>query len=50
MNPRHAVLEWMWEQTIGERERAGVTRFPPQVPKKMVLVWCCGENGPSYFL
>ena len=26
---------------IGEREKADVTRFPPQSHKRPVLVWCC---------
>ena len=26
---------------IGEREKADVTRFPPQAHKRPVLVWCC---------
>ena len=26
---------------IGEREKADVTRFPPQARKRTVLVWCC---------
>ena len=24
-----------------EREKADVTRFPPQAPERPVLVWCC---------
>ena len=24
-----------------EREKADVIRFPPQVPERAVLVWCC---------
>ena len=28
-----------------EREKADVIRFPPQVPERAVLVWCCGENS-----
>ena len=39
--PRHAVLEWMWESAAGSGEGLGVTRFPPQVPERAVLVWCC---------
>ena len=39
--PRHAVLEWMWESAPGSGEGLGVTRFPPQVPERAVLVWCC---------
>ena len=27
-----------------ERGRAGVARFPTQVQKRAVLVWCCGKN------
>ncbi len=27
----------------GERGRAGVDRFLPQVSKQVVLVWCCEE-------
>ena len=26
-----------------ERGRGDVSRFPPQVTKQAVLVWCCGE-------
>ena len=26
-----------------ERGRAGVAQFLPQVTKRLVLVWCCGE-------
>ena len=39
--PRHAVLEWMWESAAGSGEGLGVIRFPPQVPERAVLVWCC---------
>ncbi len=38
--PRHAVLEWMWEQTTRSGRGLGVTRFPPQAPERAVLVWC----------
>ena len=41
LTPRHAVLEWMWESAAGSGEGLGVTRFPPQVPERAVLVWCC---------
>ena len=41
LTPRHAVLEWMWESAAGSGEGLGVTRFPPQVPERPVLVWCC---------
>ena len=41
LNPRHAVLEWMWESAPGSGGRAGVTQFSPQVPERPVLVWCC---------
>ena len=27
-----------------ERGRDGVGRFPPQVPERAVLVWCCEKN------
>ena len=31
-----------------EREKADVIRFPPQVPERAVLVWCCEEiSGPK---
>ena len=30
-----------------EQEKAGVIRVPPQVPERVVLVWCCGKNLPS---
>ena len=41
LTPRHAVLEWMWGEHTREREKADVIRFPPQVPERAVLVWCC---------
>ncbi len=41
LTPRHAVLEWMWESAAGSGEGLGVIRFPPQVPERAVLVWCC---------
>ena len=41
LNPRHAVLEWMWESALGERGRGSVARFPTQVRGRTVLVWCC---------
>ena len=43
LNPRHAVLEWMWENAARSGGGAMFPRFPPQVTKQAVLVWCCGE-------
>ena len=40
LNPRHAVLEWMWESALGERGRGSVARFSRTSPKRVVLVWC----------
>ena len=48
LNPRHAVLEWMWESALGERGRGSVARFPTQVRGRTVLVWCYGKlSGPK---
>ena len=36
LNPRHAVLEWMWEDAPGSGERPVFPGSPEQVPKE----WC----------
>ena len=49
LNPRHAVLEWMWENTAESGGRSGVGRFSRTSPKRVVLVWCCREfSRPKY--
>ena len=41
--PRHAVLEWMWENTAGNGGKDSVSRFLPQAPERARLVWCCEQ-------
>ena len=44
LNPRHAVLEWMWKRTSESWGRASVARFSRTSHKRVVLIWCCGKN------
>ena len=43
LNPRHAVLEWMWKQRKRERGKGGVAQFFRTNLSREVLVWCCEE-------
>ena len=43
LNPRHAVLEWMWEERTRERRRGNVAHFFSQAGKQAMLIWCCEE-------
>ena len=49
LNPRHAVLEWMWNQHTRSRRGAVLPGSFRKSEKRVVLVWCCGEIwlGPS---
>ena len=49
LNPRHAVLEWMWNQRTRSRRGAVLPGSFRKSEKRVVLVWCCGEIwlGPS---
>ena len=41
MNPRHAVLEWMWGGRSRQRGSGKVAQFSQPSHKRAVLVWCC---------
>ena len=48
LNPRHAVLEWMWKQTTGSRERPVLPGSPEQVPKEWCWFGATGKfSGPK---
>ena len=48
LNPRHAVLEWMWKQRTESGGGTRLRRSTSQVTKRAVLVWCCEEiSGPK---
>ena len=44
LNPRHAVLEWMWKQRTESGEGTRLRRSTSQVTKRAVLVWCCQKK------
>ena len=39
LNPRHAVLEWMWEESR-ERKNGGAEGFVRERKETAVLSWC----------
>ena len=39
LNPRHAVLEWMWEENRG-RKNGGAEGFVRERKEAAVLSWC----------
>ena len=44
LNPRHAVLEWMWKQRTESGGGTRLRRSTSQVTKRAVLVWCCQKK------
>ena len=44
LDPRHAVLEWMWKQRTESGGGTRLRRSTSQVTKRAVLVWCCQKK------
>ena len=44
LNPRHAVLEWMWKQRTESGGGTWLRRSTSLVTKRAVLVWCCQKK------
>ena len=48
LNPRHAVLEWMWENTTGSREKPVLPGFPRKSQRGRCWFGAAGKfRGPK---